>query len=141
MLSFSLYVFGAMRICVGVVLDFDRLFNAACTVLKLAPLGPTVTMGCPVTSLQSAFPLAPPPEPAPAPPELALPAAPAVAAAPLAPEPAALLVPALPLDAVPAPLWLPALLTLPAPPALPSPPTRPACPRRLPAVPADDAPA
>ena len=44
------------------VLVFDKLFNAACTVLKLAPLGPTVTMGCPVMLLQSG-PLAPPPEP------------------------------------------------------------------------------
>jgi hypothetical protein len=54
----------------------DRLFRAACTVVKSAPLAPTVMMGWPGTPLQSGEPL---PPPAPAKPPLPLaPEAPAL---------------------------------------------------------------
>lgn len=108
-----------MRICVGVVLVLDRLFNAACTVVKFAPLGPTVTTGWPVTLLQSALLLLPPVPAVPALP--AIPPFPAVLAAPaLAPPvPAVLLTPPpppLPVPAVgaPAELVVPAVLVAPA---------------------------
>ena len=124
MVSFSLYVPGAIRICVGVVLVFDRLSRAACTVVKLAPLGPTVTMGWPVTLLQSGA----APE---LPPVLDPPLRPAVGL-----EPPALAPPVAERPPTPAPADEPATPTVPALlPKLPATPTVPALPPKPPATP------